>query len=76
MSKMISHVRFAKGTRLKESGYINKSLLALGTVISKLSSAGDERFVYKDNKFMLSEVGESSDPTLLFIRSWLLYPLV
>lgn len=31
------------GARLKESGYINKSLLSLGTVISKLSSAGDER---------------------------------
>ena len=33
------------GTRLKESGFINKSLLTLGTVISKLSSAGEEGFV-------------------------------
>ncbi|XP_065061386.1 centromere-associated protein E-like isoform X1 [Rhopilema esculentum] len=41
----------AQGTRLKESGFINKSLLTLGTVISKLSSAGEEGFVpYRDSK--------------------------
>eukprot|EP00794_Sanderia_malayensis_P019932 gene19932-21884_t len=42
----------AQGTRLKESGFINKSLLTLGTVISKLSSAGEERsFIpYRDSK--------------------------
>ena len=33
----------AEGIRLKEGGHINKSLLALGTVISRLAELGGDR---------------------------------
>ncbi|KAJ3334227.1 hypothetical protein HDU76_006599 [Blyttiomyces sp. JEL0837] len=41
----------AEGIRLKEGGLINKSLLALATVIGKLSDGGDKRHIpYRDSK--------------------------
>jgi centromeric protein E len=41
----------AEGVRLKEAGNINKSLLALGTVIGKLSDGGENRHIpYRDSK--------------------------
>lgn len=41
----------AQGTRLKEGGHINKSLLALGTVIGKLSEGRDRLHIpYRDSK--------------------------
>ena len=39
-SERVGHTG-AEGIRLKEGGHINKSLLTLGTVISKLSDGGD-----------------------------------
>ncbi|KAJ3414063.1 hypothetical protein HDV05_007097 [Chytridiales sp. JEL 0842] len=41
----------AEGIRLKEGGHINKSLLALGTVIGRLSEGGDRGHIpYRDSK--------------------------
>lgn len=41
----------AEGIRLKEGGHINKSLLALTTVISKLSEGNDRSHIpYRDSK--------------------------
>ena len=39
-SERVGHTG-AEGLRLKEGGHINKSLLALATVIGKLSDGGD-----------------------------------
>ena len=47
----------AEGVRLKEAGNINKSLLALGTVIGKLSSAQEyskeKLFKILENTFLI-----------------------
>lgn len=40
----------AEGIRLKEAGNINKSLLALGTVIGKLSDGENRHIPYRDSK--------------------------
>ena len=40
----------AEGIRLKEGGHINKSLLALSTVISKLADESDGHISYRDSK--------------------------
>jgi len=40
----------SEGLRLKEGGYINKSLLTLGTVIHKLSEGGSAHVPYRDSK--------------------------
>ncbi|KAI9118075.1 hypothetical protein K1719_010407 [Acacia pycnantha] len=39
-----------KGTRLREGGHINRSLLALGTVIRKLSKERNGHIPYRDSK--------------------------
>lgn len=49
----------AEGIRLKEGGHINKSLLALGTVIAKLSDEKDRSHIpYRDSK--LTRILQSS----------------
>ncbi|KAJ3035299.1 hypothetical protein HDV00_004075 [Rhizophlyctis rosea] len=49
-SERVGHTG-AEGIRLKEGGHINKSLLTLGTVISKLSDGGDRVHIpYRDSK--------------------------
>ncbi|KAJ3367612.1 hypothetical protein HDU91_001280, partial [Kappamyces sp. JEL0680] len=49
----------AEGIRLKEGGHINKSLLALGTVIAKLSEDRDNYHIpYRDSK--LTRILQSS----------------
>ncbi len=49
-SERVSHTA-AHGLRLKEGGHINKSLLALGTVISKLSEGDPNVHIpYRDSK--------------------------
>ncbi|KAJ3056123.1 hypothetical protein HK097_008046 [Rhizophlyctis rosea] len=49
-SERVGHTG-AEGIRLKEGGHINKSLLTLGTVISKLSDGGDRGHIpYRDSK--------------------------
>jgi centromeric protein E len=49
----------AEGIRLKEGGHINKSLLTLGTVISKLSEDRDYSHIpYRDSK--LTRILQSS----------------
>ncbi|KAF6003978.1 hypothetical protein F1559_004585 [Cyanidiococcus yangmingshanensis] len=40
----------SEGLRLKEGGYINKSLLTLGTVINKLSEGNGAHIPYRDSK--------------------------
>ncbi len=40
----------AEGIRLKEGAHINKSLLSLGTVISKLADGQDGHIPYRDSK--------------------------
>lgn len=49
-SERVGHTG-AEGIRLKEGGHINKSLLALGSVIAKLSEGGDKKHIpYRDSK--------------------------
>ena len=49
-SERVGHTG-AEGIRLKEGGHINKSLLALGTVIGKLSEGGDKGHIpFRDSK--------------------------
>ncbi|KAJ3087610.1 hypothetical protein HK102_010652, partial [Quaeritorhiza haematococci] len=49
-SERVGHTG-AEGIRLKEGGHINKSLLALGSVIAKLAEGGDKRHIpYRDSK--------------------------
>jgi centromeric protein E len=49
-SERVGHTG-AEGIRLKEGGHINKSLLALGTVIAKLSEGGSAAHIpYRDSK--------------------------
>lgn len=48
-SERVGHTA-AQGIRLKEGGHINKSLLALGTVIAKLSEGDNAHIPYRDSK--------------------------
>ena len=45
----VLHFLFLAGQRLKEGGHINKSLLALGSVIAKLSEG--ERYGKNNSRF-------------------------
>jgi centromeric protein E len=56
-SERVGHTG-AEGQRLIEGGHINKSLLALGTVISKLSEGDSLHIPYRDSK--LTRILQSS----------------
>ncbi len=56
-SERVGHTG-AEGQRLIEGGHINKSLLALGTVISKLSEGDSMHIPYRDSK--LTRILQSS----------------
>ncbi|PVV01030.1 hypothetical protein BB560_004568 [Smittium megazygosporum] len=68
-SERVGHTG-AEGLRLKEGGHINKSLLALGTVIVKLSEGRVERghIPYRDSKLtriLQSSLGGNSRTTII-----------
>ena len=62
VSLVVLYFLFLAGQRLKEGGHINKSLLALGSVIAKLSEG--ERYGKNNSHVLLGNCGLSADISL------------